>query len=343
MLSPRLPVGDLVAAFVPSPTPGLLPSLPGAIRRQEEQSKEASPSSADGAFPEADAVAESAIDLLLERLFEMLRSFVGHLPNILLATLLVAATWALAWVVRTAYWKLVDHRHLRRSLKELIIKLLSIATWIVGLLAASIVLFPSVDPESILAGLGLSSIAIGFAFKDVVENFFAGFLLLVRQSIEIGDFIECNGTEGRVEDVSIRDTYIRQPDGQLVIVPNAALFKNPVYIRTDRDIRRVTIICGIAYGEDVDRAREVIRGCVEELESVRSDQPTQVFAREFNSSSIDFEVTWWTGSQQVEIRRSRDEVVAAIKRALDDAGIEIPFPYRTLTFKGTVPIRTDED
>jgi small-conductance mechanosensitive channel len=117
-----------------------------------------------------------------------------------------------------------------------------------------------------------------------------------------------------------------------VVIPNAQLFKNPVTVRTDLDRRRVTIRCGVAYGEDVDNARDVIYKAVEGLETVDTDQGIQIFAQAFGASSIDFEVTWWTGSQQVEVRASRDKVVAAVKRALDEAGIEIPFPYRTLTF-----------
>ncbi len=84
--------------------------------------------------------------------------------------------------------------------------------------------------------------------------------------------------------------------------------------------------------EDVDAARDVIRKAVEQVDSVMLDKPVQIFAQAFGASSIDFEVTWWTGSKPREIRESRDQVVASVKRALDDAGIEIPFPYRTLIF-----------
>ncbi len=79
--------------------------------------------------------------------------------------------------------------------------------------------------------------------------------------------------------------------------------------------------------------RAVIRGALEGVESIDHARPVQVFAHAFSSSSIDFEVTWWTGSRPVEVRGSRDQVVEAIKSALNEAGIEIPFPYRTLTFK----------
>jgi small-conductance mechanosensitive channel len=189
-----------------------------------------------------------------------------------------------------------------------------------------------------IAALGIGSLAIGFAFKDVFENFMAGILILYRRPMRIGDYIECDGVEGKVEKISIRDTHVRRTDGQLVVMPNGMLFRNPVEIRTDRDIRRVTITAGVAYDEDVDASRDVITDAVKSCDTVRGDQPVQIFAQAFGASSIDFEVTWWTGSTPLDVRRSRDEVVAAVKRALDEAGIEIPFPYRTLTFKEPLPL-----
>jgi len=193
-------------------------------------------------------------------------------------------------------------------------------------------------PAKMLTALGLGSVAIGFAFKDVFENFLAGILILFREPFRLGDYVECGSIEGQVEEITIRDTHIRQTDGQRVVMPNALLFKEPVTVRTDKDLRRTTITCGVAYGEEVDLAREVITRAVKHVDTVRNDvRDVQIFAKEFNSSSIDFEVTWWTGSRPIDIRVSRDQVVAAVKRALDDAGIEIPFPYRTLTFKGPPP------
>ena len=127
-----------------------------------------------------------------------------------------------------------------------------------------------------------------------------------------------------------------------MLVPNAILFKNSTYVVTDRDERRTTIMCGVAYGEDVDEARDVIKQAVEDVEDVLSDKPVEIFAQSFGDSSIDFEVTWWTGSKPLDVRQSRDKVVAAVKRALDDAGIEIPFPYRTLTFSEPLPLEMRE-
>ena len=117
------------------------------------------------------------------------------------------------------------------------------------------------------------------------------------------------------------------------MIPNAELFKNHVDILTDQPQRRVRIICGIAHGENVNEASEVIREAVIRCESIQAKRTIEVFSQEFADHSINFEVVRWTGNTPHDIRQSRDEVIASIKAALDDAAIEIPFPYRTLVFK----------
>ena len=263
---------------------------------------------------------------------------VEALPRLGVALAVLLVTWI---VVRSVRWTIarVGHRF-RQNLVEVLQLVATVGLWLIGGLAALTVLFPTITPANALATLGLGSVAIGFAFKDTFENFLAGILILLREPFQIGDFVEADGIEGRIERITIRDSRIRQTDGQLVVVPNHVLFQEPVTVRTDRDVRRVSITAGIAYGEDVDEARRVIHDAVAAIDSVRDDvADVQVFAQEFADSSINFEVAWWTGSTPLDVRRSRDQVVAAIKRALDEAGIEIPFPYRTLTFKEPLPIK----
>ena len=284
------------------------------------------------------------IKILMTQLREIARGSIELLPQIAVAVLVLLLTAGLNRLISYLVKRVLSRAKLRPSLKELFSLLASILVWILGLMIAAVIVFPGLTPSSILAGLGIGSVAIGFAFKDVFENFLAGIIILFRREMRIGDYIECEGIEGEVEHIAIRESHIQQTDGQLVIVPNSILFKNPVTIRTHEDVRRMTVICGVAYDVDVDEAREVISNAVATCESVVQDgKPIQVYAQEFASSSINFEVTWWCGSKPVEVRASRDEVVATVKRALDDANIEIPFPYRTLTFKEPLPIaRTDD-
>ncbi len=266
-------------------------------------------------------------------------SFWEVLPQLVLSLLFILFVWLVVRAVRWALPKFLRRARMRRALVDVLLMLATVSLWLFGLLIAVTIAFPTITPGRALTALGVGGVAIGFAFKDVFENFLAGVLLLIREPFSIEDYIECEEIDGQVEEITIRDTHVRQTDGQLVVAPNAMFFKNPVTIRTAKDVRRTTIIAGIAYGEDVDEAREVITRAVKSVDAVRDDvRDVQIFAKEFGDSSINFEVTWWTGSKPVDIRSSRDKVVAAIKRALDEAGIEIPFPYRTLTFPETLRI-----
>ncbi|QNN25430.1 mechanosensitive ion channel family protein [Planctomycetales bacterium ZRK34] len=229
----------------------------------------------------------------------------------------------------------------KASLRDLFAQFVYIGVWFVGIMLAAGIVFPDFGFGQIVATAGLASIAIGFAFQDIFENFFAGILILWRFPFEIGDYIDIEGTdiEGQVEDIWIRMTHLRKTTGELLLVPNATIYKHPVRVLTDQKKRRTTIIAGVAYSEDVDESRAVIRKAVESCDTVKKDEPIQVFAQEFADSSINFEVTWWTGPTPLDLRKSTDQVVAAVKRGLDEAGIEIPFPYRTLTFRGDSPLR----
>lgn len=272
-----------------------------------------------------------------------LESLISSTPQIIAALIALLLTWLIAKYGGRLLRRTLSRADMRTSLVEVMEKLFSTLVWLGGILIAATIAFPSLTPAKIVTAVGLGSIAVGFAFKDIFENFVAGILILFREPFKLSDFIECDEYEGVVEEITIRDTHIRQADGQRVVLPNAMLYKEPVTVRTDLERRRVTIMCGVAYDEDVDTARDVIRGAVEALDKVDDDKDVQIFAQEFGASSIDFEVTWWTGSTPREVRESRDQVVAAVKRALDDAGIEIPFPYRTLTFKEPLSLARQPD
>jgi len=276
---------------------------------------------------------DDAGETVMDTIAGIVESFLAQLPLIVAGILILVLTVVVAWVARRVTERLLRDVKLRASLKELISRFVVITFWTMGLMVSAMVMFPGLTPTKALTALGIGSVAVGLAFKDIFENFFAGVLILWRFPFENGDFIECNGQMGRVEDVTVRNTMIRTVHGELVVIPNATIYKNSVEVLTSRRKRRMDVIVGVAYGEDVAESRGVIAKAVESCKSVSEDHEIEVYACEFASSSINFEVTWWTGPTPKEQRASRDEVIEAIKSALDSAGIEIPFPYRTLTFK----------
>lgn len=260
------------------------------------------------------------------------------MPYLVAGAIAFGLTIFLSGIARSVVYKFTSKSSMRGSLRDVIARLITIAVWMLGIMITAIIVFPGLSPAKALGGLGLLSVAVGFAFKDIFENFFAGILLLWRFPFESGDFIECESIEGKVERINLRMSEIRKTTGELVVVPNAYLFTNPVDVLTDQPIRRVTIMAGVSYDTNVAEALPIIEEAVKSCPSVQQDKPIQIFPQGFGSSSIDIEVTWWTESKPLDIRQSRGEVVVAIKEALDNAGIEIPFPYRTLTFKEPLPI-----
>ena len=278
------------------------------------------------------------IATLRDQLQEMGTGLVEALPSFAIALIILFVTWIVARFAVKISDALVGRTEIRASLKNLIDTLVRLGIWLVGLFIAAVVVIPSLTPASLLAGLGIGAVAIGFAFQDIFENFFAGILIMLREKMQIGDIIECEGITGKVEHITLRETHVRKLSGELTVVPNSILFKNPVEIFTDEDQRRHEVVVGVSYDTNLDHAADVIRRAVEDVEDVLASKGVDIFAQEFNSSSVDFLVRWWAGSTPRSGWESKDKVVRAVKAALDDAGIEIPFPYVTHTFKETVPV-----
>lgn len=276
---------------------------------------------------------------MMESFASIWNSFIDHTPYIFASMLVLLITWIISKIVTSVVSRTIGKANMRESLKDLLLRFVSMAIWSLGILFAAMILFPGLTPSKALGALGLVSIAVGLAFKDIFENFFAGILLLWRFPFEKGDFIECEGLEGRIEEILIRMTMIRKTSGELVVVPNSFLFKNPVDIMTNKPHRRMTVQVGIAYDEEIEPALKVITDAVNSCETVLKEMPVQIWPVAFGSSSIDIDMTWWTKPEPVDQRRSRGEVITAVKAALDKAGIEIPFPYRTLTMKDPFEFR----
>ncbi len=276
--------------------------------------------------------------ILVRTISDVWLDFLSHIPFLLAGFLILVITWLFAQLMSSISKRILLRARLRRSLKELLIRLVTISVWLLGLLLTAMVVFPGLTPAKAIGGLGVASLAIGFAFKEVFENFFAGILLLWRFPMEPGDYIECQGIMGRIEDITVRMTTIRQVTGELTVVPNSFLFKNPLDILTGIPKRRTGIVVGIGYDEDVTGAVNVIEDALRNCATIAGDKPVQVFPQGFGNSSIDIEVVWWTDPDPVDLRRSRGEVVTAIKQALDKHEIEIPFPHRTLVFKNAIEV-----
>lgn len=272
--------------------------------------------------------------ILTQKLQSMGRSVVEHLPVAAVALVALLATMLMAKAGRRLFVRLAEKANTRVALIRLGSNLIGILGWVLSGGVVLTILFPSVTPGQIIGGLGMTSVAIGFAFKDVFENFLAGVIILVRSKIRIGDVISCQDVRGSVEDISVRETHVRCLNGELAVLPNSFLFKNPLHIETEQRIVRMELVVGVDYDTDLELATKTLEDVLASCSKVDRVSPVAVQAFSFGASSIDFRLSWWTKSDPAERRACRHQVALATKAALDAKGIEIPFPQRVLSHRG---------
>ncbi len=181
-----------------------------------------------------------------------------------------------------------------------------------------------------LAGAGFAGIVIGFASKDTFGNFIAGITIVVDKPFKIGDTIEVHSILGKVDEIALRSTTIKMFDNKVVIVPNGILATEPIINYTREKIRRLDIPVGIAYEADIDTAIDVIKKAVSKIKGVVTDEKTiDVLVDKFSESSVDLKVRFWVETETGIVSR-KSIAVEKIKKALDKAGIEIPYPKRVM-------------
>ena len=195
---------------------------------------------------------------------------------------------------------------------------------LLGLLIALAVTFPSIDPIAVLSSLGVLGIAAGFAFQDILSNLLAGVLLLLRDPFRGGDQITVAGLTGTVVEINLRETVLTTFDGRRLTIPNATVYGNPITVQTAFAHVRTSVVVGVDYATDLPRARRVAQEAVESIGGVLVDPGVQIYAKAFNTATVDLEIRWWTAPQQASIRRVQDGVIGAVLAAYNEAGIDMP-------------------
>ena len=204
--------------------------------------------------------------------------------------------------------------------------------------------FFDIEVGGLVATLGIGSLAIALAAQAALSDTISGFVIMVDRPFRIGDRIEIQDldTWGDVIDIGLRSTRIRTRDNRMVIVPNSVIGKSLIVNHSFPDTTyRIQIHVGIAYGTDIEKARNVIVGAVSKVEGVLTEHPVEALFLEFGESSLIFRIRWWLDSY-VDTRRMFDRVNTAIYNALNKAEILIPFPQRVITHKNAPPVGSVE-
>jgi small-conductance mechanosensitive channel len=248
---------------------------------------------------------------------------VDAVPRVAAAMAIVAIGWVLSRLLRLAlerYW-------CRRQTPSFARVMSKVSGWIllmVVVLLSIAVTFPSVEPVDLLAGLGFFSVAVGFAFQDILENTLSGILLLFRQPFRSGDQITVMSRSGTVDGITIRETRLRTFDGELVVIPNRDVYKNVIDVHTHEESHRIDFTVGIAYENDAAEATNAIVDALGSVDGIRAEPAPAALVDQLGVSTVDIRAMFWVDSRRGDSLTTKDRAIKAVKRRLDTAGIEMP-------------------
>lgn len=264
---------------------------------------------------------QASIETAFGRLLE---SAIAIVPRALAALLVIGLFWAIAalvrWLMRMLFRRIVEDL----TIENLIKQVAYYTVWILGLILALDTF--GFDPQTVATGLGLTSLALGFALKDILSNFISGILILVLRPFELGDQIIVGETEGNVERIDLRATQLRTYDGRVVLLPNAELFTSRIINNTAAPIRRGSVSLFLGYDSDLQRAIAVIQTTTQLTDGVLSEPAASVRVQELGQDDIGVEVRFWADSRRADFVATISNVRLHLVTALQEAGIGLPDP-----------------
>jgi small conductance mechanosensitive channel len=245
--------------------------------------------------------------------------FIDRLPHLLAALLILVLTVLVARAVRRGVVRALRRTSTEPHLELLLAKLAYFAVATVGLVVA--LSFGGVNLGVLVGSLGLATVALGFALQDIVSNFAAGIVLLLEHPFTRGDYIASNGAEGTVEDIRVRATQLRSPDGQRVLVPNKQLFTNVLTNSSATMRRRVEVLLDLPYGQDAARARELLLAAAAGVDGVSDDPAPRLLTEDLGESALRLRLWFWVDPRAADLVRVRSAVLEATEAALREASL----------------------
>lgn len=277
--------------------------------------------------------AENVYDLIFGKVSDWLTTTIEMLPNLAVALLILVLFFVLAKFIKKLTGNMLSRVTDNNTVTGLIQTIIGVIVLGIGLFVALSILNLDGAVTSLLAGAGILGLALGFAFQDIASNFISGILLSIRHPFGIGDIIETNGLFGTVLKLNLRNTILRTPQGQIMYVPNKVVYENPLTNYTKNGERRIDLACGVSYGDDLSKAKEVAIDTLSNLDFRDKNRDVEFYYNEFGDSSINFSVRFWIDFKKLpEYWHAQSEAIIALKSAYDEHDIMIPFPIRTLDF-----------
>jgi small conductance mechanosensitive channel len=272
------------------------------------------------------------IQIAWQQLMLIVKGAIELLPNIVIAVIVFILFWIAAKFSRR-FIKKLTRRKRSQNLGLVLARLSQGFIILVGAFVALAIVIPSFKPGDLVQLLGVSGVAIGFAFRDILQNFLAGILILITEPFFIGDQIIFKDFEGTVENIETRATTIRTYDGRRIVIPNAELFTNSITVNTAFEQRRLQYDVGIGYGDDIEEAKRLILEVLHDTQTVLQEPPPDVLVVDLAASTIDIRARWWINPpRRADALDSLDKVLTAINNKLINNGIDLPFPTQQILF-----------
>lgn len=275
----------------------------------------------------------NAYELVIGKIENWIDTFIQMLPNLAVALIVLITFYVIGKLIRNAIGRLLKKVTDNKTIVNLLETVVGVMIIGVGIFIALSILQLDGAVTSLLAGAGIIGLALGFAFQDIASNFISGIILSIRHPFGIGDIIDTNGFYGTVQKLNLRNTILRTPQGQVVYIPNKSVFENPLENYTKTGERRIDLSCGVSYGDDLEKAKQVAIEAVKSLKNYNADKGIEFYYEEFGGSSINFKIRFWVYFQSnPDFWAARSDAIMAVTKHFDENDIMIPFPIRTLDF-----------
>ncbi|WP_286814327.1 MULTISPECIES: mechanosensitive ion channel family protein [unclassified Maribacter] len=263
---------------------------------------------------------------LYERLESYWDTLIASIPKITIAIIILCVFVLIAIYLGNFLRKRLGKKAKNQLALNFIVRLVKTTLIIMGFILAMHTLGFTGLAGGLLAGAGVGTVVLGFAFKEIGENFLAGFLLVFDSPFQIGDTIELNGNLGKVMNLYFRTTHLKTFDGKDVYIPNSSVITNDLYNLTQDGFLRQQFTIGIDYDDDIEMAREKIIELVNSKEDVLKDEQTQVLIDEFGTNTVNLKILFWvkTFDYKVSAAELKTEIMRDVKNLLMKNNFGLP-------------------
>ncbi len=259
-----------------------------------------------------------------QKVMEKVASYGAIMPQLLLAGAVLVLWYFSAGVIRRGVRRAVQKVSGDEGSSRVVARLVRSAYLFLGILVAGSIAFPGFSFSALITTLGLGSVAIGFAFKDIIENFLAGLILLVSRPFRIGDVVEIQARRGTIVTIETRTTSLRMFDGEYVIIPNAILIKEPIVVVSRQPVRRFDVRIAAEYRGDLAHIRQLTEEAIAAVQGVSAEPAPQIYFDNFREAGVEFRVFWWVDTLENDALQVKNDIIVGIQGAFAREGIDVP-------------------